>query len=104
MSAELDRAFQRAADARRAIRTVVDDVRSGALDLPGAFERAEADSLTARCFAVKVFEAVPGIGKVRARRTMEDLGLDEGIWLGDVPSSTRAAVMAAFDAPESANS
>lgn len=100
MSTELDRAFERAAEARAAIAAIIDAVRSGEIDLPQAWERADADGLTGRCFAVKVLEAVPGIGKVRARRTMEDIGIDEGIWLADVAPEARVAIAAAFADPD----
>lgn len=94
-------AFGRAAQARHAIADIVGDVRRGDLDLAGAFERADADPLTARCFAVKVFEALPGIGKVRARRTMDDLGIDEDVWLGRLSSDQRRLALDAFDGTDS---
>ena len=93
-------AFERAAQARQAIADIVAVVRSGDADLSTAFAAADADPLAGRCFGVKVFEAVPGIGKVRARRTMERLGLAEDIWLDQVPVDRRAAIIAAFAAPE----
>lgn len=89
-------AFARAAQARAAIATIIDSVRSGERDLPAAFAAADADPLMGRCFAVKVFEVVPDIGKVRARRTMSDLGLAEDIWIGDVPPGKRAEMIAAL--------
>ena len=92
-------AFERASQARHAIADIVAAVSSGDADLRAAFAAADADPLTGRCFGVKVFEAVPGIGKVRARRTMEALGLAEDIWLDQVPADSRAAVIAAFAAP-----
>ena len=92
-------AFDRADQARNAIHDIIDSVRSGKSDLASAFADGDADPLKGRCFAVKVFEAVPGIGKVRARRTMEELGLDEGIWLDQVPAAARAAVMSSFAEP-----
>lgn len=93
---EFDRAVALADDARAAIQSIVERVESGALDLAGAFAAADADELTGRCFAVKVLEAVPGIGKVRARRTMESFGIDEGIWIRDVTPQDRDKVLAAF--------
>lgn len=93
-------AFARATEARQAIADIIETVRSGETDLAAAFAIADTTPLAGRCFAVKVFEAVPGIGKVRARRTMEDIGLDEGIWLEQVPAPARAAVIAAFAEPQ----
>ncbi len=92
-------AFARAVQARQAIAGVIDGVRSGDVDLASAFLTADTNPLVGRCFAVKVFEAVPGIGKVRARRTMQAFDLEEGIWLGQVPLETRVAVIDAFVQP-----
>ena len=92
-------AFDRASKAREAIAASIAAVRSGEADLSAAFAAADADPLVGRCFADKVFEAVPGIGKVRARRTMADLGLAEDIWLHQVPADKRAAITAAFAGP-----
>ena len=101
MSTDLQPAFDRAAQARQAIAAIISDVRSGEIDLGAAFDAGDADPLMGRCFAVKVFEAVPGIGKVRARRTMADVGLEEDVWLADVPADKRQAMIAAFAAPAS---
>jgi len=98
-ASEFKHAIERAGQARDAIASVVDRVRSGELSLQAAFDEADEHPLIGRCFAVKVFEAVPDIGKVRARRTMEEVGLDEGIWLRDVPQPERSAVIAAFATP-----
>jgi hypothetical protein len=97
--AGFEQAVERADQARLAIRNIIEQVRSGDLDLPQAFAAADGDELTGRCFAVKVLEAVPGIGKVRARRTMEALGIDEGIWIRDVSPEARAKVIEAFAEP-----
>ena len=93
--------FARAAEARQAIAGVIDGVRSGEVELASAFLIADTNPLVGRCFAVKVLEAVPGIGKVRARRTMQALDLEEGIWLHQVRPETRVAVIEAFAKPVS---
>ena len=48
-------------------------------------------------------QAVPGIGKVKARRTMEEVGLDEDVTLGAVPADQRAAIAERFAAIVSAS-
>lgn len=92
-------AFGRAAAARSAIAEIINKVRTGELDLQAAFVAADADPLTGRCFAVKVIEVVPDIGKVRARRTMDAVGMAEDIWLGDVPPAQRDELIAALGKP-----
>lgn len=96
MSDGFEAAVAQAAEARSAIQSIIDRVGSGELDLAAAFAVADGDQLMGRCFAVKVFESVPGIGKVRARRTMEEFGIDEGIWIGDVAAEDRDKVIDAF--------
>jgi hypothetical protein len=94
-------AFARAAEARSAIADIIAKVSTGELDLRAAFAAADADPLIGRCFAVKVFEAVPDIGKVRARRTMDNVGLAEDIWFGAVPLAQRAEMLTALAEPTS---
>jgi len=94
---EQQRAFDQAAKARDAIADIIDRVRTAELDLLGAFAVADADPLAGRCFAVKVFEVVPDVGKVRARRTMDELGLADDVWLRDVPPDTRLAIASVLD-------
>lgn len=89
-------ALVRAAHARSAITEVIAKVRCAELDLAAAFAIGDVDPLIGRCFAVKVFEVVPEIGKVRARRTMRDVGLAEDVWLNQVSEPQRRQVIAAF--------
>ena len=91
--------FARAAEARDNARGLVEAVRSGEIDLDEAHRRADAEPLTGRVFAVKVYEAVPGIGKVRSRRTMAALGLDDDVSLASVPPDLRAEIARRFAAP-----
>lgn len=89
-------AFEWAASARTAAATIVDRVRSGEITLPEAFEIGDNDALMGRVFAVKVFEAVPDIGKVRSRRTMAAIGLADDITLAAVPPEGRSKIADEF--------
>jgi len=93
---ELQAAFAWVAQAVAARDQLVSEVRSGELGLVDAFARADRDPLAGRVFAVKVLEAVPGIGKVRARRTMARLGLDEAITMAEVPAASQFDIAVAF--------
>lgn len=44
-------------------------------------------------YVVKIAEALPGVGKVRARRVLADLQLGERTRLGDVTAAQRAALV-----------
>jgi hypothetical protein len=65
---------------------LVNEVASGAMTIDGVFAEQAA---AGRCDTVKVVvlaEKVPGVGKVRARRAMDDLGIAEDTRWGEVDS------------------
>lgn len=101
MSDDWSRVFALAAEARDKAAALVAAVRSGEIDLDEAHRRGDADPMTGRVFAVKVYEAAPGIGKVRSRRTMAAIGLDDDIRLVDVPAEARAEIGRRFATPAS---
>jgi hypothetical protein len=47
-------------------------------------------------YLVKIAEAVPGIGKVKARRLLEQHHLSERTRVGDVPLQVRALLLEAL--------
>jgi hypothetical protein len=78
---------------------LIAEVASGAMTLDGLFaEQAKPG----RCETVKVVvvaEKVPGVGKVRARRAMTEVGIAEDARLGEVdPSVLRVLWSAMADA------
>ena len=93
------RAFEQAEQVRAGFADIVADVAERGLSLEQAFSRADAEPLVGRIFAVKVFEVIPGVGKVRARRTMASVGLADDVALRDVGAGERAQLAAAFSEP-----
>jgi hypothetical protein len=79
---------------RRSRDELVDSLRSGAVDLDGALERAASDDLVGRIHVGRAAEALPGWGKVSSRRALAELGVDETTWLADVD---RVALVARFE-------
>ena len=80
-------ALERAAEARRVRAEVKDRLKAGDLSLPALLDLAEADEMVGRCKVLSALESMPGIGKVRARRLLTDLGISESRrlrGLGDV--------------------
>ena len=62
-------------------------LKAGNLSLPALLDLAEADEMVGRCKVLSALESMPGIGKVRARRLLTDLGISESRrlrGLGDV--------------------
>lgn len=82
---------------RSAITDRIEGVRDGAIGLGEALHPLDGDSVDALAsrfvYVVKVVEAVPGVGKVRARRALESVGLGERDRVGDLSADLRAALL-----------
>lgn len=96
MSEDWPQAFERAAALRDAGEAIVALVRSGEIGVDEAHRRGDDDPDIGRVFALKVYEAIPGVGKVASRRAMEAVGIAEDVFLADVPADLRVAVAARF--------
>lgn len=96
MTQASEAAYAWVAQAIQAREELIAQVRSGEIALVDAFATAQTDPLVGRAFAVKVLEAVPGIGKVRARRTMASLGLAEDLTMADVEPVAQFDIAVAF--------
>jgi hypothetical protein len=83
-----------ASRARRSRDDLVESLRSGAVDLDSALDRAATDQLVGRIHVVRAVEALPGWGKVASRRALRDLGVGETTWLADVD---RASLVTRFE-------
>jgi hypothetical protein len=87
-------ALEWASRARRSRVELVDALRSGAIDLDGALDRAASDDLVGRIHVVRAVESLPGWGKVASRRALAELGVDETMRLADVD---RVALVKRFE-------
>ncbi|MEY3358068.1 MAG: hypothetical protein RIR87_1127 [Actinomycetota bacterium] len=109
VSRRSDEVMQRLTRLRNGIDRLVASVRDGHVSLSDVFAIADRDTAPADddsvpsdgevasfVYLVKVAEAVPGVGKVRARRILEEHGLGERTRVGAVPRDVRAALVAAF--------
>ncbi len=86
----------RAAEVRRARAELKDMLKMGLVTLPELFERAESDDVVAKMKILAVLEALPRVGKVKARRTMEEIGISETRRVRGVGQQQRAALLALF--------
>lgn len=68
-------ALEKAAVARRVRAEVKDKLKMGSLSLRELFEQADRDQILAKLKVVSVLESLPGVGKVQARRIMEELDI-----------------------------
>nr|WP_272867004.1 integration host factor, actinobacterial type [Ferrimicrobium acidiphilum] len=68
-------ALAKGAEARRARAEVKERLKLGSLTLTALLSEAEKDEIVGRMKVLSVLESLPGIGKVKARRIMEEIGI-----------------------------
>jgi hypothetical protein len=89
-------ALERAAQARRVRAEVKELLKSGSLDFRGLLERAAEDDLIGGIKVAAVLSSMPGTGKVKAKRLMEQLGIADNRRLRGLGDKQRAALLAEF--------
>ncbi len=70
-------ALEKAAAARKQRAEVMERLKAGALSLEQLFKEGDDDETLAKLKVVSVLESLPGVGKVQARRIMEELDISE---------------------------
>ena len=89
-------ALQKAGEARRARAELKERLKLGSLTLAELLSQADSDELVGKTKVLAVLESLPGVGKVKARRTMEEIGIAETRRLRGLGVQQRAALLAAF--------
>ncbi|MDQ2725014.1 MAG: integration host factor [Actinomycetota bacterium] len=70
-------ALQKAAVARRVRAELKEKLKMGSLTLAELLEQGGTDEIVGKMKVLSVLESLPGLGKVKARRLMEDVGISE---------------------------
>ncbi len=70
-------ALAKAAVARRSRAELKEKLKMGSTSLPELFEMAGNDETVGKMKVLSVLESMPGLGKVKARRTLEEVGISE---------------------------
>ena len=68
-------ALQKAAEARAARAELKERLKLGSLSLAQALETADGDDTIGKLKVLAMLESLPGVGKVKARRIMEEIGI-----------------------------
>ncbi|MCU0309607.1 MAG: integration host factor [Acidimicrobiales bacterium] len=89
-------ALAKAGEARRARAELKERLKMGSLDLGELLAMADTDDMVAGIKVLAVLESLPGVGKVTARRTMEEIGIAESRRLRGLGAQQRKALLAAF--------
>ena len=70
-------ALAKAATARRVRAELKEKLKMGSTSLRELFDLAEKDEIVGKMKVLAVLESLPGLGKVKARRTMEECEISE---------------------------
>lgn len=89
-------ALARAAEARRVRAEVKELLKTGSMTLPELFTQAEADDLVAGLKVESLIAALPGTGKIKAKRLMEELGIAENRRIRGLGSNQKEALLARY--------
>ena len=89
-------ALVKAGEARRARAEVKELLKMGSLTVARLLERADGDEILARMKVLAVLESLPKLGKVKARRTMEEIGISESRRLRGLGAQQRSALVSRF--------
>jgi hypothetical protein len=91
-------ALVKAAEARSARASIKGSLKKGTMTLPEVLAQAAEDDMVAKMKVTAVLEAMPGVGKVRARQIMERLGISGARRLRGLGANQRAALAEEFSA------
>lgn len=89
-------ALAKAAEARRARAEIKERLKMGAITLPELLEAAENDEMIAKMKVLAVLESLPGVGKVKARRTMEEFEISDSRRIRGLGDQQRRKLLEAF--------
>jgi len=89
-------ALQKAAAARRQRAEVKEKLKAGGLTLEQLFVQGDGNETIAKLKVVSVLESLPGVGKVKARRLMQELDISESRRLRGLGDNQRRKLLARF--------
>ncbi|MBW3573239.1 MAG: integration host factor [Actinobacteria bacterium] len=89
-------ALAKAGEARRVRAELKDKLKMGSTSLPALFDLAATDETVGKMKVLTVLESLPGLGKVKARRLMEELGISESRRIRGLGVQQREALLKRF--------
>lgn len=89
-------ALEKAAEARRVRAEVKELLKTGSMRLSELFSRAESDDLIAGLKVESLIAAMPGTGKIKAKRLMESLGIAENRRIRGLGERQKEGLLAEF--------
>ena len=70
-------ALDKAAAARRQRAELKEKLKMGSITLKELLDQSANDDIVGKMKVLAVLESLPGVGKVKARRTMDEIGISE---------------------------
>ncbi len=89
-------ALAKAAEARKARAELKEKLKMGTLSLSDVLAQVDGNAIVGKTKVLAVIESLPGVGKVKARRTMEEIGIAESRTLKGLGAQQRKALLEAF--------
>ena len=89
-------ALEKAAAARKTRAQLRDKLKHSDASLSDVLTSGETDDVIGKMRVSAVLESMPGVGKVRAQRIMEKLGISPSRRVRGLGTKQRAALLAAF--------
>jgi|SRR6476661_968887 len=89
-------ALDKAAAARRERAELKEKLKMGSINLKELLQLADSQEVVAKMKVLSVLESLPGVGKVKARRTMEEVGISETRRVRGLGDQQRSKLLDAF--------
>lgn len=89
-------ALDKAAASRRQRAELKEKLKMGSLTLKELFDQGERDEVVGKMKVLAVLESLPGVGKVRARRIMEEVEISEARRLRGLGDQQRKSLLKLF--------
>jgi hypothetical protein len=89
-------ALEKAGIARRERAELKEKLKMGSVNLKELLGLAEANEIVGKMKVLAVLESLPGVGKVKARRTMDEIGISETRRVRGLGDQQRNKLLEAF--------
>lgn len=90
-------ALQKAAEARKVRAELKQQLKAGEIGFPEVLDRADEDVVVGKTKVSAVLEALPRVGKVRARKLMERLDISPSRRLRGLGANQRSRLLEEFE-------
>lgn len=86
-------ALAKAAEARAARAELKNKMKMGSFSLREALEQADSNPVVGKLKVLAMLESLPGLGKVKARRVMEEIGIADSRRVQGLGAQQRQALL-----------